>query len=111
MDEGEEGGSTSPWKSPCPCSLRAHEECLLEWIADKEATNAKDGLAGIVKIECPQCKATLKIQRPKEMIVLLTDLISTLARMVQEHISIYLLLVEYIIDAAWADNCSLWVKY
>lgn len=25
------------WRSPCQCSLTAHEECLLEWVSSQEA--------------------------------------------------------------------------
>ena len=35
-DETEDDDTTSGWRSPCTCSLVAHEKCLLDWIADME---------------------------------------------------------------------------
>jgi hypothetical protein len=67
MDDTEDGPQASPWRSPCPCSLRAHEECLMDWITvtgDKEMAP---------KIVCPVCKYQLKIDQPKDYIVLAID--------------------------------------
>ena len=43
QDESEDITHTSEWRSPCKCKLQAHEECLLEWIADLE-TPKRDNL-------------------------------------------------------------------
>ncbi|KAM0179615.1 hypothetical protein ACHAPF_002900 [Botrytis cinerea] len=67
MDDTDDGPQASPWRSPCPCSLRAHESCLMEWIAvsaDKEMAP---------KIVCPVCKYQLKIDQPKDYLVLMVD--------------------------------------
>ncbi|KAM3075996.1 hypothetical protein ACMFMF_005341 [Clarireedia jacksonii] len=67
MDDTEDGPQASPWRSPCPCSLRAHEECLMDWITvtgDKEMAP---------KIVCPVCKYQLKIDQPKDYLVLAID--------------------------------------
>lgn len=64
-DESEDTPTTSPWKSPCPCALVAHEECLLDWIADKESASAQTAL----EIKCPQCKADIVLQRPRDAVV------------------------------------------
>lgn len=37
-DETEDDDTTSEWRSPCTCSLVAHEKCLLDWIADMEVS-------------------------------------------------------------------------
>lgn len=37
-DETEDDATTSEWRSPCTCSLVAHEKCLLDWIADMEVS-------------------------------------------------------------------------
>lgn len=66
-DETEDSPTSSDWRSPCPCELKAHEACLLDWVADLEAPN-KHRL-GSPKIECPQCKATISISRPRNIIV------------------------------------------
>ena len=40
-DETEDTPQTSQWRSPCPCALVAHEECLLDWIADLESPSSR----------------------------------------------------------------------
>ncbi len=69
-DETEDDETSSEWRSPCACSLVAHERCLLDWIADMEAPSSrrKAGTrAG--KVLCPQCKSEIVIQRPKNYVV------------------------------------------
>ncbi|KAI4183353.1 MAG: hypothetical protein LQ346_006354 [Caloplaca aetnensis] len=67
-DETEDNPTSSEWRSPCPCALTAHEACLLDWIADKEAPQ-QNGSGRPQKIECPQCKAEIRIARPRSHIV------------------------------------------
>ncbi|KAL9108312.1 MAG: hypothetical protein Q9227_006910 [Pyrenula ochraceoflavens] len=55
------------WRSPCPCALVAHETCLLDWIADIENPKSKTPSNG--KIQCPQCKNEIKVQRPKSLVL------------------------------------------
>ncbi|MCJ1307495.1 hypothetical protein MMC25_001141 [Agyrium rufum] len=65
VDETEDSTTNSPWRTPCPCNLTAHESCLLDWVADLEAPTAQhDSSGGPKKIECPQCKSTITIARP-----------------------------------------------
>lgn len=72
-DATEDTPETSPWRDPCPCALVAHEECLLDWIADTESPSnlrrALDGSLSGPKIECPQCKHEIKLARPRDYIV------------------------------------------
>lgn len=51
-----------------PLCLTAHESCLLDWIADKESLQ-QNGSSRPQKIECPQCKAEIRIARPRSRIV------------------------------------------
>lgn len=67
-DETEDNLTSSEWRSPCPCALTAHEACLLDWIADKEAPQ-QNGSGRPQKIECPQCKAEIRIARPNGRVV------------------------------------------
>jgi len=55
------------WKSPCRCSLVAHEKCLLNWIA---AEYAKGGKA---KIECPQCKHRIRFRQERSVALEVID--------------------------------------
>ena len=69
-DETEDDATSSEWRSPCTCSLVAHEKCLLDWIADMEAPTAgrragrKTG-----RILCPQCKSEIRVERPRSVVV------------------------------------------
>jgi hypothetical protein len=67
------------WRSPCPCSLTAHESCLLEWIADKEAPPPGQ-IAHSHEIKCPQCQTPLKIQRPRDALVTVVDGVQRVVR-------------------------------
>ena len=69
-DETEDDETTSEWRSPCACSLVAHEKCLLDWIADMEApSSSRRAGRRAGKILCPQCKSEIVIQRPKSFVV------------------------------------------
>ncbi|KAL8950717.1 MAG: hypothetical protein Q9222_003253 [Ikaeria aurantiellina] len=67
-DETEDSPTSSEWRSPCPCALTAHEACLLDWIADREAPQ-QNGSTRPQTIECPQCKAEIRIARPRSRVV------------------------------------------
>ncbi|EXJ87966.1 hypothetical protein A1O1_04893 [Capronia coronata CBS 617.96] len=70
MSDATEDDPNDPpvWRSPCQCSLTAHEACLLDWVADLEnPKNSKRKASG--KILCPQCKAEIKISRPRSYVV------------------------------------------
>lgn len=64
QDDTDDRPEDSEWRRPCPCSLTAHESCLLEWIADQESSKSGD-LVPNARHECPQCKAEFNIQRPR----------------------------------------------
>lgn len=80
QDDTEDTPDNNIWRTPCPCSLTAHDSCLLEWIANEEAP--KPGQLGHNrKIVCPQCQAEIKIQRPHDYFVSAVDNIYRAARM------------------------------
>ncbi|EOA82393.1 hypothetical protein ACJQWK_04496 [Exserohilum turcicum] len=69
-DETEDDETSSEWRNPCACSLVAHEQCLLDWIADMEAPNSRRRAGTSAgKILCPQCKSEIKVQRPRSYVV------------------------------------------
>jgi hypothetical protein len=78
-DETDDTPENNIWRSPCPCSLTAHEACLLEWIADKEAPQPGQ-MAHSHEIKCPQCQTPLKIQRPRDVLVSAVDAVRLTAR-------------------------------
>ncbi|KAI9796255.1 MAG: hypothetical protein M1833_006424 [Piccolia ochrophora] len=68
-NETEDSPLTSAWRTPCPCALTAHESCLLDWIADLQAPNARRRTRTNSKILCPQCKSEIVVARPRSVIV------------------------------------------
>ncbi|KAF1828533.1 hypothetical protein BDW02DRAFT_574789 [Decorospora gaudefroyi] len=77
-DETEDDETTSEWRSPCACSLVAHEKCLLDWIADMEApSSGRRAGRSAGKILCPQCKSEIVVQRPRSFVV---DTVRTVER-------------------------------
>ncbi|CAF9921656.1 MAG: hypothetical protein GOMPHAMPRED_002352 [Gomphillus americanus] len=71
-DETEDSPNTSRWRSPCACSLVAHESCLLDWVADLETPASRRSKTTAPKIQCPQCKKDIKVARPKSLVVEVT---------------------------------------
>lgn len=78
-DETEDLPENSAWRTPCPCSLTAHDRCLLEWISNEEAPKPGE-IAHNHTIKCPQCKAEYKISRPRDYLVAVVDLVQKAAR-------------------------------
>ncbi|OAL36328.1 hypothetical protein AYO20_04486 [Fonsecaea nubica] len=67
-DKSEDDPNNPPiWRSPCSCSLTAHEACLLDWVADLENPKNKNKNSG--HILCPQCKSEIRILRPRSYVV------------------------------------------
>nr|CAG8609902.1 89_t:CDS:2 [Entrophospora candida] len=60
---GEENDSIGKWVKPCRCSLICHEECLLNWITEKQ----KSAVLG--KVRCPQCKALYRLNEHTPLIL------------------------------------------
>ncbi|KAF1942740.1 hypothetical protein EJ02DRAFT_511503 [Clathrospora elynae] len=70
QDETEDDETTSEWRSPCACSLVAHEKCLLDWIADMEAPSSRRRAGQAAgTILCPQCKSEVVVERPRSYMV------------------------------------------
>lgn len=54
------------WVNACPCTLEAHEDCMLRWIAEHERENTKS-------LRCPACKGKIKTTEPRDRFVSLRD--------------------------------------
>ncbi|KAL6246823.1 hypothetical protein RBB50_006130 [Rhinocladiella similis] len=69
MSDASEDDPNNPpvWRSPCKCSLTAHESCLLDWVAELE--HPKNNKKTKSQIQCPSCKSEIKISRPRSFIV------------------------------------------
>lgn len=68
-DESDDTHFSSEWRSPCPCALTAHESCLLDWVADLEAPSTKKRRGAKTRIQCPQCKKSITVARPRSYVV------------------------------------------
>lgn len=79
-EDTDDTPENSVWCSPCPCSLQAHESCLLEWITDKEAPRPGEIASSPGDIVCPVCKSPYQIDRPKDYIVTAIEHITRAAR-------------------------------
>ncbi|PHH72177.1 hypothetical protein CDD82_6138 [Ophiocordyceps australis] len=68
---GDESPSDPPgtWVDPCPCTIEAHQECILTWVTDCER-NKKP-------LKCPVCKATIELEGTRDAIVAASDALST----------------------------------
>jgi hypothetical protein len=65
MDEGESGSSTSEWVNPCPCTLEAHQDCMMDWVANEERDRKE--------LKCPVCKAAINVDGPWDPAVALSE--------------------------------------
>ncbi|KAL1836342.1 hypothetical protein VTJ49DRAFT_5297 [Mycothermus thermophilus] len=57
------------WVNPCPCSLEAHNDCMLRWIAEMESSpqRMKEGL------RCQACKSLITVEEPFDCVVAIQD--------------------------------------
>ncbi|KAH8423860.1 RING finger domain protein [Aspergillus melleus] len=76
-DETEDSPINPEWRSPCPCTLTAHEACLLDWLADLENPQSRKRNGRNAKMMCPQCKSEIVVSRPRSYIV---DIVRLLER-------------------------------
>ncbi|ODA77231.1 hypothetical protein RJ55_06858 [Drechmeria coniospora] len=53
------------WVDPCPCTLEAHQDCMLAWVTDCERSSKP--------LVCPVCKSTIKLEGPWDPVVAATD--------------------------------------
>lgn len=63
LNSAETPGAT--WVNPCPCTLEAHEDCMLLWVAEYES-NAHTATAASLKkgLRCPACNERIQVVEP-----------------------------------------------
>jgi hypothetical protein len=58
-----------PWVHACPCSLEAHEKCMLQWIAEMETTPRTSTNSRSSVLRCPACRARIRVEEPRDSVV------------------------------------------
>jgi hypothetical protein len=58
------------WVDPCPCSLEAHEGCMLRYIGEMETTRRRSNKSPLA---CPACKAPFIIEEPYDRFLAIRD--------------------------------------
>lgn len=63
------------WVNPCPCTLEAHQSCMLRWVAEMEATGGPGRGRGrrSSTLQCPACKGTIQVFEPFDPALWLRD--------------------------------------
>ncbi|KAK4454431.1 hypothetical protein QBC34DRAFT_433999 [Podospora aff. communis PSN243] len=60
-----------PWVHACPCSLEAHEKCMLQWIAEMENTPRTSTDNRSSALRCQACRARIRVEEPRDSVVTL----------------------------------------
>ncbi|GAB0135085.1 hypothetical protein EsDP_00003436 [Epichloe bromicola] len=65
----DEDPSDTPgdWVDPCPCTLEAHQDCMLSWVLDCERRSKP--------LVCPVCKSAIEMEGPRDLLVAFNDLV------------------------------------
>lgn len=53
------------WVDPCPCTLEAHQDCMLSWVTDCEHSNKP--------LLCPVCKSKIELEGHWDLVVAASD--------------------------------------
>lgn len=65
LTDQEESDPADSWVDPCPCTLEAHQDCILSWVTDCERSGKP--------LRCPICKAPISLDGPWDPVVSLAD--------------------------------------
>ncbi|TLD10043.1 hypothetical protein PgNI_06618 [Pyricularia grisea] len=63
------------WVNPCPCTLEAHQSCMLRWVAEMEAAGGGSRNRGrrASTLQCPACKGNIQVFEPFDPALWLRD--------------------------------------
>lgn len=63
------------WVNPCPCTLEAHQSCMLRWVAEMEAVGGANRSRGrrASTLQCPACKGNIQVFEPFDPALWLRD--------------------------------------
>ncbi|CAI6087443.1 unnamed protein product [Clonostachys chloroleuca] len=65
LNDEEPTDPPSSWVDPCPCTLEAHQDCMLSWVVDCERSNKP--------LQCPVCKSAISMEGPWDPVVSFHD--------------------------------------
>ncbi|KAI8097572.1 uncharacterized protein BX664DRAFT_326713 [Halteromyces radiatus] len=81
---GEDKDSDGKWVKPCPCSLVAHEQCLLDWIAENQK-----GRSPMKKVLCPQCSMPYYLFEHRSISLACLESIQSVARAAAPYLMVF----------------------
>ncbi|KAL6880868.1 hypothetical protein J3F83DRAFT_720138 [Trichoderma novae-zelandiae] len=67
LTDEEPSDPPGSWVDPCPCTLEAHQDCMLSWVTDCERSNKP--------LKCPVCKSAIEMDGPWDPVASLHDAI------------------------------------
>ncbi|OAA54673.1 Zinc finger, RING/FYVE/PHD-type [Cordyceps fumosorosea ARSEF 2679] len=67
LTDEEPSDPAGSWVDPCPCTLEAHQDCMLSWVTDCERSGRP--------LLCPVCKSAVEMEGAWDPIVALTDVV------------------------------------
>ncbi|ORZ21356.1 hypothetical protein BCR42DRAFT_488445 [Absidia repens] len=78
---GDESDSEGHWVSPCPCSLIAHEKCLLDWIIENQKRSTRK------LVRCPQCASYYHLVEKSNWLLLFFGVIDEVVHTITPYIT------------------------
>ncbi|CAO3587940.1 unnamed protein product [Absidia cylindrospora] len=78
---GNDDDSEGNWVSPCPCSLTAHEKCLLDWIIENQKGSPRK------LVRCPQCAFYYHLVEKSNGLLLLFGVIDEVVHTITPYIT------------------------
>lgn len=80
---GEDKDSEGRWVKPCPCSLEAHEQCLLDWISENQK-----GRSAMKKVTCPQCGMPYYLLEHQSLSLLCLEFLQSIIRSTAPYLTV-----------------------
>ncbi|KAF4506235.1 hypothetical protein G6O67_006338 [Ophiocordyceps sinensis] len=65
LTDQEPSDPPGSWVDPCPCTLEAHQDCMLSWVTDCERSNKP--------LVCPVCKSKIELEGHWDLIIAASD--------------------------------------
>jgi hypothetical protein len=85
------------WVNPCPCTLEAHEDCMLRWVAETENTSGRSRKA----LRCPACNARIRVDEPFDVAVYARERLHRAYSRVAP-----IVLLETLLSGVWVGSAS-----